>query len=141
MLSEVTPSLLTRLDSLTLTLTSALQEAASIRAELRRREEEEKQKLSLPAAEWLSLDDAVKFLPGFKTREAFRQWAKVHGIEARKVGQKLFFHREELNAKLKAAPTPEAKPVVKKKPSAPIEDKAAESALDNLIRFKRGRHG
>ena len=135
MLNEVTPSLLTRLASLKLTLSSVCREVEAIEGELQR---EATQALALPPQEWFSLDDAVKFLPGFKTREAFRQWAKFHDIVARKVGQKLFFHREELNAKLKAATTPEAKPVVKKKPQPPIEDKAAAAALDNVLRFKRG---
>ena len=130
MLTEVTPSLKVRLASLKLVVSSVMKEIESIERELI-----DENALPLPAQEWLPLAEVAKLF-GFKSSELCRQWAKRNDIESKKIGNKVFISRAELDAKLKAAPTPAARPVVKHV-KKPVRDESVEATLSMVFGGKR----
>ena len=131
-------SLQTKLGAVKLALKGLLSEVEAIEQELQR---ETNQELALPPEEWLPLAEVAKRF-GYGSLRACKAWAVRNGIEFKALSRgKIFFHRDELNTKIKAAPTPEGKPVVKsvpKKHNEPDPDQAAASrAVIRLMNKKR----
>lgn len=129
---EVTPDIKTRLASLKLTLSGVYQEIERIEKELVRQEKP----LELPQ-EWLPLAEVAKIF-GFKSAELFRQWARKNGIDGKKIGQKVFYCREELTAKLKAAPENGGKRPVLRHHKKPVKDDTVEATISHMFGGKRG---
>jgi hypothetical protein len=140
MLNEVTPNLLTRLASVKLTLKGMLAEVEAIEGELRRREEEEKQKLSLPAAEWIPIEEVTKLL-GYARTANTRRWALTNGVTFHTLSKgKVFFSRAELDAKLKASPSGQGKPVIKHVEKTVKQPSRKEIAERLVLRLVEGSH-
>lgn len=126
MSNESLPILQTRLASVTLVLSSALQELEAIKTEIAQAKQSS---LPLPEQEWISIEEVAKLF-GYRSLRACKHWAKKNGIQYHTIGKgNILFSREELNAKIKASSTPGGKPVTKQ----PTNKSARQEQADRMV--------